>query len=111
MWKLVPPRYVDRYSIRNSLAFSITREETIFGDDVTLNRSYEGGLKSGGDEYGAIPFGTKYIWAGGHINVTDDPAIRDLWLAYGFGVLTRRQLYPGLNLYPSQTLRPGSSWS
>ena len=84
-WRLVPPQYTEKWPIQGSLQFSITREETIFGNDTTLHRSNNGSILTGADEWGSIPFGTKYIWYGGHQNTTTDPVIRDLWLAHGFG--------------------------
>lgn len=85
-WRLVNPQIVDRYPIQGSLAVNITRAVTVFGDENGLFTSDQGTLSGGGDSYGAIPFGTKYIWYGGHENITSDPTIRDLWLAHGFEV-------------------------
>jgi len=77
-WRLVAPKHTDKYRIKGSLVWGMTRQETVFGNDVTLTSSYEGSVE--------IPFGTKYIWAGGHDNTTTDPAIRALWLANGYTV-------------------------
>jgi hypothetical protein len=85
----------------------MTYEQTVFGDEAGLFTSDEGSIALGGDSYGAIPFGTKYIWQGGCVNATSDPAIKDLWLAYGFDVSTRETLMPRPGLYPSSSLFPG----
>lgn len=77
-WRLVAPKHTDKYQIKGSLVWSMTRQETVFGDDTTLYSSFEGSRE--------IPFGTKYIWPGGCDNITTDPAIRALWLANGFTV-------------------------
>lgn len=84
-WRLRPPTRTDRWRIKGALSYTTTREVTIFGDDEELHISEEGGPYSGGTDQGSIPYGTvKYIWYGGHVNITDDPAIRDLWAANGF---------------------------
>lgn len=82
MWRLKMPPITEVYPIRGSLMTSNTYEATIFGDDTNLHVSTLGNIPEGSDEWGAIPPDTKYIWYGGHINITDDPAIRDLWLAH-----------------------------
>lgn len=85
-WRLVMPSVTDRYTMRGSLSTTILREKTVFGDENGLFTVEQGSPSEGTDEYGAIPFGTKYIWYGGHVNVTDDPAIKNLWLAHGYEV-------------------------
>lgn len=85
-WRLVMPAIQERQVIKGSLAVSVYREATVFGDDTGLYTTQQGSVTAGSDAYGAIPFDTKYIWYGGHVNVTDDPAVRDLWLAHGFEV-------------------------
>lgn len=86
-WRLVNPSRTERQPMFGSFAITVTRESTVFGDESGLFVSTEGDLfEGGGDEDGAIPWDTKYVWAGGHQNVTDDVAIRDLWLAHGFEV-------------------------
>lgn len=82
LWRLHAPLFTDKYPIRGSLQVSSTYEATIFGDDTTLHISTLGNIPEGADQWGAIPLHTPYIWYGGHYNVTDDPAIRDLWLAH-----------------------------
>lgn len=77
-WRLVAPKHTDKYQIKGSLVWSMTRQETVFGDDTTLYSSFEGSRE--------IPFGTKYVWPGGCDNITTDPAIRALWLANGYTV-------------------------
>lgn len=85
-WRLIAPQIVEKYPIAGSLVYSKKRELTVFGDDVELFTAEEGGLTEGGDEYNSIPWGTKYIWQGGHVNTTSDAAIKDLWIANGFSV-------------------------
>jgi hypothetical protein len=85
-WRLVMPAISERYTIRGNLAVTISREATVFGDENGLFTTQNGSLSDGSDEYGAIPYGTKYIWFGGHVNTTDDPAVKNLWLAHGFEV-------------------------
>jgi hypothetical protein len=85
-WRLVMPANPERYTIRGKLAVTINREVTVFGDESGLFTTEQGSTSPGSDDYGAIPFGTKYIWYGGHVNTTDDPAVRALWLAHGFEV-------------------------
>lgn len=77
-WRLVNPKHVEAQYVTGSLTYRLNREETVFGDDVLLLTAYQGSRE--------IPFGTKYIWYGGHQNTTGDTAIRDLWLANGFTV-------------------------
>lgn len=85
-WRLVMPAISERYPIKGNLAVTISREATVFGDEDGLFTTESGSPAEGTDEYGAIPFGTKYIWYGGHVNTTDDPAVKALWLAHGFEV-------------------------
>lgn len=85
-WRLVMPTIRERHRLRGQLFTSVYREVTVFGDEAGLFTSDNGYIAEGADEYGAIPFGTKYIWHGGHINVTTDPAIRNLWIEQGFEV-------------------------
>lgn len=77
-WRLIPPSRVDEYQIRGWLSTTLRREVTVFGDEAGLTVT-----ELGTD---AIPFGTKYIWLGGHVNTTDDPAVKNLWLSHGFEV-------------------------
>jgi len=88
-YQLVVPDIIESYPMpdtNGSLRTSLVRHVTVFGDENGLFTSEQGAIAEGADEYGAIPFGTRYIWYGGHVNLTDDPAIRDLWLAHGFEV-------------------------
>ncbi len=85
-WRLVMPAISERHVIKGSLAVTINREATVFGDENGLYTTETGSPSPGSDDYGAIPFGTKYIWYGGHVNTTDDPAVKALWLAHGFEV-------------------------
>lgn len=77
-WRLVMPQIEDYYPVRGSLRVRTYREATVFGDENGLETTQMGNKP--------IPFGTKYIWYGGHVNVTDDPAVKALWLAAGFEV-------------------------
>lgn len=89
LWRLVMPQIAERYALpntRGSLLTTLYREATVFGDESGLFTVEMGRPGPGLDEYGAIPFGTRYIWYGGHVNTTDDPAIKNLWLAHGFEV-------------------------
>lgn len=79
-WRLVMPQIEDYYPVRGSLRVRTCREATVFGDENGLETTQMGNKP--------IPFGTKYIWYGGHVNVTDDPAVKALWLASGFEVET-----------------------
>jgi hypothetical protein len=87
-YRLIVPQVKEYFTIPGTwgLRTSKVRELTVFGDENGLFTSELGAIPEGGDDYGAIPFGTKYIWYGGHVNMTDDPAIRDLWIAHGFEV-------------------------
>lgn len=83
-WRLVSPTITEKYPICGSLVVRQQLGLTVFGND-TLLYVFDG--KGGGvDDAGSIPFGTKFIWWGGHVNVTTDPVIRDLWLSNGFSV-------------------------
>lgn len=85
LWKLVPPVTVDKMPIgAGSLTVSRRRPMTVFGDDQELHLCDDGNVLSGGTEQGGIPEDAKYVWYGGHVNTTDDEAIKDLWEAHGF---------------------------
>lgn len=81
-WRLVMPDIEERFTIVGSLSVTMIRHATIFGDEDGLFISTLGDIPEGADEWGAIPYNTKYIWYGGHENLTDDPDIRALWLAH-----------------------------
>lgn len=85
-WQLVMPQIVERFTFRGGLSTTLSREATVFGDENGLFTTERGSPSPGSDEYGAIPYATKYIWYGGHVNTTDDPAVKNLWLAHGFEV-------------------------
>lgn len=95
-WQLVHPNRVDKHSLRGSLTFSNTVEFTVFGDDTQLY-THEDGAQ--------IPEGVKYVWRGGCVNTTEDPAIKNLWLANGYQVDSTGP-FPGSNVYPSDDLFP-----
>lgn len=86
IWRLVMPTIREVFQIKGSLRVNTFREVTVFGDDDGLFTSNDGDIDVGGDSWGAIPFDSKYVWLGGHVNTTTDPAVRDLWLASGFEV-------------------------
>jgi len=88
VWRLVMPTIREKRTLKGSLSTSTYREATVFGDEAGLFTTAQGSRSPGSDSYGAIPFGTKYIWYGGHVNTTDDPAVKNLWLSYGFEVET-----------------------
>lgn len=75
-YKLVHPNRVDKFSLAGSLTFRQTTEYTVYGDEQGLFLAQDGSVE--------IPINTKYIWQGGHTNITNDVAIRDLWTAYGY---------------------------
>lgn len=75
-WKLTHPTRVDKFSLAGSNVFRQTVEYTVYGDENGLFLAQDGSVE--------IPFGTKYIWQGGHQNITNDAAIRDLWTQYGY---------------------------
>lgn len=77
-WRLVPPSTTYRYQIRGSLVHNLVMEEHVAGDDVELSTYVDGQ---------EIPEGAVNVWLGGHLNITTDPTVRDLWLANGFSVL------------------------
>ncbi len=74
---------------------SLFEEETYVQEPPSLQFKLRAGVTAFGD---AAPLATKrepsddeltsstYVFLGGHIHETDDPAIRDLWLASGFEV-------------------------
>jgi len=85
-WRLVMPTVREKWTLKGSLTTSTYREATVFGDENGLFTTAQGSPSPGSDSSGAIPFGTKYIWYGGHVNTTDDPAVKNLWLTHGFEV-------------------------
>lgn len=82
-WRLVPPTIHERWPVHGRLRVGSHREYTVFGDETALYLAEHGRLPGGGgDAWGAIPDGTPFVWLGGHLNTTTDPAVRALWLAH-----------------------------
>lgn len=82
-WRLVPPTIRERWPVRGRVRVGLSRECTVFGDGDTLFLAEHGRLPGGGgDSWGAIPEDTPFVWLGGHLNTTTDPAVRALWLAH-----------------------------
>jgi hypothetical protein len=50
----------------------------VYGDDTTLHTDENPKTE--------VLLSAKYVWQGGHDNITEDQAIRDLWLANGYQV-------------------------
>lgn len=107
-WQLTMPLIRERWTMKGSLSTSTYREATVFGDEAGLFTTQRGSRSPGSDSYGAIPFGTKYIWYGGHINITEDPAVRDLWIQFGYATEAVLGLFPGDDVFPSSGIYPGS---
>lgn len=76
-WRLRPPNETRTTSFRRNLTTQLVVESTVAGDNVTL-ASYGDGQE--------IPEGTPNIWFGGHINTTDDEAVKSLWESNGYTV-------------------------
>lgn len=106
-WRLVPPSITEKWPVRRSLQVPITRELTVFGDELGLFTSEDGYTNRAelSDEDGAIT--AKYVWLGGRVNITSAPAVRDLWLAHGFDVLELTLSYPGTDVFPAVDFYPG----
>lgn len=88
-WKLIHPSTTENWPWRGNRVLPLKREKTIFGDDTTLyTTDIEGYAPAAqGDDYRAIPAGTKYVWHGGRTNTTTDPVIKALWESHGFTVV------------------------
>lgn len=82
-WRLVHPFRLEKYPFvpgRPSPQYiPVVVDATIFGDDSGLVSSWGPGL----DQLNAA----QYVWLGGHINTTEDPDIRQLWLDNGYEVI------------------------
>jgi hypothetical protein len=91
-WRLIMPTITEVWPVHGSLRMSMSREATVFGDDTTLHLSTLGDIPEGADDWGAIPLHTPHIWYGGHQNTTDDPLIRDLWLAHAYLGITVEEI-------------------
>ncbi|WP_434439707.1 hypothetical protein [Lentzea sp. E54] len=76
-WRLVHPRIEYRHRFQGNLTVANTVELSVYGDDSGLVTHQDGD---------PIPPDAQYVWRGGYLNTTDNPAIRDLWLANGYEV-------------------------
>lgn len=87
-WRLVNPEIVEKHQLAGGLVVTHRRTLTVFTTDgVNLHLADDGAPLSGASEQGNIPYeDLTYIWYGGHRNTTDDPEIRDLWLAHDLDV-------------------------
>lgn len=101
-WRLIPPASVHRYRVKGSLQQEQIVESHVAGDDSALT-TYPDSAE--------IPFGVKHMWLGGHINTTEDPAIKALWEAHGYSVeewFDEYAFYPSDAMFPSGNIYPGS---
>lgn len=96
-WRLTHPSTTYRHQIRGSLCVTQVMEKHVAGSGSTLT-AY--------DEGEEIPEDAEFLWLGGHINTTDDEAVKDLWEANGFTAVediagfASLTSYPGTNVYP-----------
>jgi Glycosyl hydrolases family 16 len=81
-WKMVQPTRIERWRLGDGTSNVIYVTNvvglTVYGDDdglFTIENPKTEQLD-----------GAKYVWQGGHDNITTDQAIRDLWLANGYQV-------------------------
>lgn len=80
-WQLVNPTVVDRYRLGDPshvIYVKNVRALTVLGTGSVLTA-----LENPTTE---LINAAQYVWLGGHANITNDPAIRDLWVANGFDV-------------------------
>lgn len=81
-WKLVQPTRIERWRLGddswNVIYVTNVVGLTVYGDDTELHT-----IENPKTEQLAS---AKYVWQGGHDNITEDQAIRDLWLANGYQV-------------------------
>lgn len=82
VWKLVQPTRVERWRLGddswNVIYVTNVVGLTVYGDDsglATIENPKAEQISS-----------SKYVWQGGHDNITSDQAIRDLWMAHGYQV-------------------------
>lgn len=81
VWKLVQPTRVERWRLGdpgNVIYVKNVVGLTVYGDDS--------GLFTAESPRAETLFSAKYVWQGGHDNITEDQAIRDLWVANGYQV-------------------------
>lgn len=105
-WRLVHPNVTERWQVHRKLVTTRIVESHIAGSDAGLEAYAEG------EE---IPEDVQYLWIGGHVNTTEDEAIRDLWVANGFTYSTvsgggldgsSSGLYPGGSTFPGNSVYP-----
>jgi hypothetical protein len=81
-WKLVQPTRIERWRLGddswNVIYVTNVVGLTVYGDNSGLST-----IENPKTEQVA---GAQYVWQGGHDNITEDQAIRDLWLANGYQV-------------------------
>jgi hypothetical protein len=79
-WRLVPLYEEEEYlQAPPSLRFRLYPGVTAYGEGAPL---------STGRDLPDELLNSTYVFLGGHVHETTDPAIRDLWLASGFEVET-----------------------
>lgn len=80
-WRLVPLYEEEEYLLEApSLRYRTRQGKTALGDAAPLTV-----LREPSDEQLTS---STYVFLGGHVHETEDPAIRDLWLDSGFEVET-----------------------
>jgi hypothetical protein len=78
-WRLVPLFEEEEYlQEAPSLRFRLRPGVTAYGDGAPLS--------TGRDLSDEILTSNTYVFLGGHVHETSDPAVRDLWLDSGFEV-------------------------
>jgi len=80
-WRLTQPTRVERWRLggpNNVIYVNNVVALTVYGDDTTLHTDENPKTE--------VLLSAKYVWQGGHDNITEDQAIRDLWLANGYQV-------------------------
>jgi hypothetical protein len=80
-YRLVQPERVERWRLGDPGNVIYVRNVvglTVYGDDS--------GLFTAENPKTETLFSAKYVWQGGHDNITEDQAIRDLWVANGYQV-------------------------
>lgn len=82
VWQLVQPTRIERWRLGddswNVIYVTNVVGLTVYGDDSGLSTIENPKT----EQIGAA----KYVWQGGHDNITTDQAIRDLWVANGYSV-------------------------
>jgi len=99
IWLLINPTRVDTYRADGSLTYTQATGLAVMGDADEL----ETVPNPTADE---IAEASPYVWLGGYLNTTTDPAIKDLWLREGYAVAGPETLYPSPDLYPGPDVYP-----